>query len=169
MGKVFLSLVLTFIPFISFSQLDEEQPILEALFIKHNFLGVLDDTVYNPNLYPIFATYLGTPYKYGGNSLKAIDCSGFTGKVFSEGFKVSLPRNSNDIFKQCDTISNADLIEGDLLFFKIRSNQVSHIAIYISSGKFIHASTQRGVVVSNLNDPYYMKYYYCAGRLKIEK
>ena len=57
--------------------------------------------------------------------------------------------------------------QGDLLFFAInKSNKISHVGIYLKDDKFIHASSARGVVVSSLNDDYYKKYFYAAGRVK---
>lgn len=37
-------------------------------------------------------SYLGAPYKYGGNSKDGVDCSGFTCNVYSSAVKRLLPR-----------------------------------------------------------------------------
>ncbi|MCB0380115.1 MAG: C40 family peptidase, partial [Flavobacteriales bacterium] len=57
-----------------------------------------------------------------------------------------------------------DLIEGDLVFFNIYKNQISHVGLYLQDGNFIHASTRSGVIISNLNEDYYNKYYFSGGR-----
>ena len=48
--------------------------------------------------------------------------------------------------------------------FKIKSSTISHIGIYIGDNKFAHASN-KGVAISNLNEPYYQRYFYKGGRL----
>ena len=55
--------------------------------------------------------------------------------------------------------------EGDLVFFKIKSSAISHVGVYIGDNKFAHASSSKGVMISNLNEPYWSRYYYKGGRL----
>jgi lipoprotein Spr len=61
-------------------------------------------------------------------------------------------------------IDKNELQEGDLVFFKIKSSSISHIGVYIGNNKFAHAAT-RGVMISNLDEPYWKRYYYKGGRL----
>lgn len=114
--------------------------------------------------------YIGTPYKYAGNTSAGFDCSGFTVKVFEENdFK--LPRRSSD---QAETGRNIDIKEvkpGDLLFFSTAGgSRVSHVGIVHDIGsdgevKFIHASTSKGVIISSLNETYWNKAYLHARRV----
>ena len=62
-------------------------------------------------------------------------------------------------------VSREDLKEGDLVFFKINSRTISHVGIYLGNNRFAHASSSRGVVLSNLDEPYYKRYFYKGGRL----
>jgi murein DD-endopeptidase / murein LD-carboxypeptidase len=55
--------------------------------------------------------------------------------------------------------------EGDLVFFKIKKNIISHVGIYLGNGKFAHASMHSGIIVSDLDEPYYKKYFYKATRV----
>jgi cell wall-associated NlpC family hydrolase len=48
---------------------------------------------------------------------------------------------------------------GDLIFFKTGFNS-RHVGIYLKDGKFLHASTKRGVTVSKLNNIYYSKHFW---------
>lgn len=114
--------------------------------------------------------YLGTPYKFGGNTSSGFDCSGLTTKVFDEN-GLKLPRRSAD---QANAGKNIDLEEakpGDLLFFATAGgSKVSHVGIVHTienngEVKFIHASTSKGVIISSLNEKYWNKAYLHAQRV----
>nr|WP_083672227.1 C40 family peptidase [Chryseobacterium sp. RU37D] len=114
--------------------------------------------------------YLGTPYKFAGNSSAGFDCSGFTSKVFEENdFK--LPRRSADQAEAGQKIDIKDVKPGDLLFFATAGGtRVSHVGIVHDIGsdgevKFIHASTTKGVIISSLNEKYWNKAYLHAQRV----
>jgi lipoprotein Spr len=62
-------------------------------------------------------------------------------------------------------LNKEELKEGDLVFFKINSRAISHVGVYLGDNKFAHASSSRGVMISNLNEPYWRRYYYKGGRL----
>lgn len=101
------------------------------------------------------SNYLGVPYKYGGTSTNTgIDCSAYTQLVYSK-LGVSLERTSKSQYQQGKSISKSNLIAGDLVFFNTSGSGVSHVGIYLGSGKFISATTSRGVAIDNINDPYY--------------
>ena len=52
------------------------------------------------------------------------------------------------------------------MFFNINKGRISHVGIYLKDNKFIHASSYRGVVVNDLDENYYKRYFYAAGRVK---
>ncbi|MCY7360883.1 MAG: NlpC/P60 family protein, partial [Ignavibacteria bacterium] len=43
--------------------------------------------------------------------------------------------------------------------------RISHVGVYLGNDKFAHASVARGVMISDLNDAYYKKYFYKGGRM----
>ena len=111
--------------------------------------------------------WINTKYKFGGKSESGIDCSGFAGMLYGKIFNNKLSGGSRDIFPKCDAVDNKeDFKEGDLLFFKIWKGMISHVAVYLGDGKFAHATVQSGVTVDSLDEPYYKKYFYKAGKLK---
>jgi lipoprotein Spr len=63
-------------------------------------------------------------------------------------------------------VNRRNLREGDLVFFKINNRKVSHVGIYISNNKFVHASTSRGVVVNDLDEEYYARRFAYGGRVR---
>ncbi|OCA78307.1 hydrolase Nlp/P60 [Chryseobacterium contaminans] len=114
--------------------------------------------------------YLGTPYRFGGNTSSGFDCSGFTVKVFEEN-SFNLPRRSSDQAETGQNIDIRDVKPGDLLFFATAGgSRVSHVGIVHDIGpdgevKFIHASTSKGVIISSLNEKYWNKAYLHAQRV----
>lgn len=118
-------------------------------------------------LYDTIATWLGTPYAYAGNCEKGIDCSGFVNVLYDRVYGKRLgARNSAEIYSEVQRIHKEELKEGDLVFFRIRRHRISHIGLYLSHNKFVHASTSRGVIISDLDEAYYKKNFAGAGRLK---
>lgn len=110
--------------------------------------------------------WLGVPYKYGGCSKEGTDCSCFVSAFYRDYFKVNLPRKSEDMQKLSMEIDASDLQTGDLLFFKIKSEKVSHVGIYISKKHFVHATTSKGVMINSLDENYYKTYFLKAGRIR---
>ncbi|OEH93346.1 C40 family peptidase [Bacillus solimangrovi] len=96
----------------------------------------------------------GTPYSFGGSTTSGFDCSGFTSHVFSES-GVELPRTSDSQFQVGEKVYKNDLKEGDLVFFNTDGSGISHVGIFMGDGTFIHSATDKGVIVTDFNDPYY--------------
>ncbi|MEQ7798459.1 NlpC/P60 family protein [Pedobacter sp. ASV1-7] len=128
-------------------------------------MGVAVDATSNVKLYKFIYEWIGTPYRFGGNTQKGIDCSAFTKAIYDKVFNTTILRNSRDIFSMVDPLPKDELKEGDLVFFKIKSRSITHIGIYLGDNRFAHASSSRGVVISNLNEPYYSRYFYKGGRI----
>ena len=113
-------------------------------------------------------SWIGVPYKYGGNSKRGVDCSGLVVQVYKQVYGINLQRSSNLIYeKNCNKIKKNDLKEGDLVFFSTgRSKKINHVGIYLAKDKFVHASSSRGVIMSDLKEPYYISTYVSSGRVK---
>ncbi len=91
---------------------------------------------------PTAERYIGTPYRYGGDSPRTgFDCSGFVQYVYGlQG--VNLPRTSRQMAGSGVAVdpSPRSLAVGDLLLFS-QGGRISHVAIYAGSGRFIHSSS----------------------------
>ncbi len=131
-------------------------------------LGVNIDADDNIQLLSELASWVGVPYKHANNDKSGTDCSGLSFAVFKKLYNKNLERSSDGQFiKNCVKVNKKSIRQGDLLFFAINDKRkISHVGIYLKNDKFIHASSLRGVVVSDLNDDYYRKYFYAAGRVR---
>jgi Cell wall-associated hydrolases (invasion-associated proteins) len=102
----------------------------------------------------------------GGTTKKSIDCSAFTRQLFSDVYGKSLDRTAAMQFMMTRRIfDKEDLKEGDLVFFSIKTKRISHVGVYLGGGKFVHASSSRGVIISELDQAYWSRYYSGGGRL----
>lgn len=128
--------------------------------------GLHPDSANSRELYELVYKWKGTKYKYAGHTQNGVDCSGFANIVYSQCYDTTLPGGCTNIYTMVDTIPKDSLREGDLVFFKIRKGQISHVGVYLGNSCFAHASVHSGVTVSSLNEAYYKKYYFTGGRLK---
>lgn len=112
--------------------------------------------------------YLGTPYKYGGNTKAGMDCSAFTQILFKDVFNISLERSARLQYNQGKVLSSDDELKfGDLVFFNTRKRvKPGHVGIYIGDNLFAHASTKKGVTITALDYDYYAKRYMGARRFE---
>ncbi len=117
----------------------------------------------NPTAENIIATakqFIGVPYMWGGTSIKAVDCSGFTkstyflnGLVLARdasqqcytGDDVDITKYVNDSTYTVEALEN--LKKGDLIFFGKKATpekkeRITHVGIYIENGIFIHSATK---------------------------
>ena len=122
-------------------------------------------------LYSTCSDWLGVKYRYGGKSKKGVDCSGLVGILYKQVYRKTLERNTANILKNnCAPVARNKLREGDLVFFKTSGSRKSrvptHVGLYLKNGKFIHASASKGVIVSSLAEPYYIRTWITGGRLK---
>jgi len=92
----------------------------------------------------------GIPYLWGGTSCKATDCSGLTKtSYYSQGIILARDASQQVRYGQHPDFTDfRNLKPGDLLFFG--SKRVTHVALYMGNGLYIHSS---GFVHVNSLDP----------------
>ncbi len=114
------------------------------------------------------ASWLGTPYKYGGTSKgKGTDCSGFVMTAYQNAYGIKLNRVAGSMVANVNKVERNALQCGDLLFFGTAKN-IYHVGISLGGDRFIHAASSNnvGVRTETLTLAYYQKNYYMAGRVK---
>ncbi len=103
--------------------------------------------------------HTGKPYRAGGKGPNAFDCSGFTSYVFSEYAGIDLKRSAAEQSRNGRNVKRDSIKAGDLVFFA-SGKHVSHVGIITDvfedgNAKFIHSSSSRGIMESELNDYYW--------------
>ncbi len=112
-------------------------------------------------------TWLGTPYGYAKSDKGiATDCSGMVMKVYETVNGLKIPRNSAKQAEFCKPLEKNNVRIGDLVFFATGRDpeRISHVGIMVDELSFIHASTKKGVVISKINEPYYIRTFIMFGR-----
>lgn len=109
-------------------------------------------------------SYLGVPYVFGGTTPSGFDCSGFVRYVFAVN-GVSLPRTADAQWSVGWSVPSSQLRPGDLVFFSTYEAGPSHDGIYLGDGRFISATSSRGVAVDSLYSSYWGPRYIGAKRV----
>ena len=102
---------------------------------------------------------LGTGYRSGGTTPAGFDCSGLMYSTFKK-FDITLPRSSHEMAEIGTEINPENAKKGDLIFFINRGqHRINHVGMIVEVNgdeiKFIHSSTQGGVIISSLKESYY--------------
>jgi hypothetical protein len=122
----------------------------------------------NDKLINFIDEWYGTKYRLGGEDKNGVDCSAFVQSFMESLYEIQVPRTSKEQYAQSQRIRKTQLNEGDLVFFhtKGKGKTVSHVGVYLRNNKFIHASSSGGVMISDLDEDYFMKRYVGSGRCK---
>jgi hypothetical protein len=140
-------------------------------YIKKDEAKLFNDwyNTLNPNGDTILKTahrFMGIPYLWGGTSTKGMDCSGFTKTVYYLN-GIVLQRDASQQVNNGELVDTKDgwqnLQPGDLLFFgrkadENRKERITHVAIYIGGGDFIHAAGRVKINSFNPEKSYYSDY-----------
>jgi cell wall-associated NlpC family hydrolase len=111
-----------------------------------------------------YRDWKGTPYVWGGESHRGIDCSGLMQFIFKSYFGVDLPRTTKRQLYTGVTVPREDLKSGDLVFFNTGHKEL-HVGVIVGRKKFLHASVSQGVMISSLKEQYWKSHYMSARRV----
>lgn len=129
-------------------------------------LNIDEKDIRNEKLYRFIDDWMGVPHVAGGMDKKGADCSGFTILLQKEVYNRQLPRTARQMEESVKRKYEEELQEGDLVFFDFSGQKFSHVGVYLQNNRFVHVSTSKGVIVSNLKDPWYYKYFSRCGSVK---
>lgn len=161
--KIFVGLVLIFL----FSGCKTKQ----LSYTSSNTLinsEVSDISILRQQIISEAKSWLGTPYQYAGAE-KGVgtDCSGMVMRIYLDQMGMKLPRNSARQAEFCLPLKAEEMRAGDLVFFATGKDieVVSHVGIMLDDVNFIHASSTKGVVISQITTPYYIRTFKMFGRV----
>lgn len=140
----------------------------QATALQFKYAILLDETIEkltDINLLQNMEHWWGTHYCMGGSTENCIDCSAFTQIMMRDVYRLDVPRTAQEQFDNSNRVQVEDLEEGDLVFFQTSGRGISHVGIYITNNKFVHAATSNGVSISDLNDSYWRTRFKGAGRV----
>lgn len=110
---------------------------------------------------PYYLDIIGKPFKYTGRGPDSFDCYGVAVELYRRaGIKLPDYDSSEDEFKQASGFSDGaskyfELVDKpesmDIILFQILPKYITHCAVYLERGNFIHITHKTCVVVENLN------------------
>lgn len=105
-------------------------------------------------VYKVAKAQLGKRYSYGSTGPSSFDCSGFTSYVYKKSAKITTPRTAQAQYNKYAHVSYKNIKKGDLVFFGGSVFGISHVGLYVGSGKMIDAQN-RGVVKEAVKAPWW--------------
>lgn len=123
-----------------------------------------DDESFRIRIMVQYQKWKGTNYMWGGTTRNGIDCSALVQQLFNDAANLSLPRTTGEQILRGIPVEKYHLKVGDLIFFQISRN-TKHVGVYIGDSHFIHASSSKGVTVSNLANKYWYTRFITARRV----
>lgn len=147
----------------------EMEPVKEHEPVKNTNPSTV--AVQRQNIIKEAKKYIGAGYKFGATLAEApklFDCSSYTQLVFQNN-GIKLPRVSRDQASIGNAVTSLQM--GDLMFFTMKDTysdgRVAHVGIYMGDGSMIHASTSKGVMITQdvLKNPYWSKNYLFSKRV----
>jgi len=118
--------------------------------------GAADEVLLGVEAATLAREQVGRPYRWGGTDPGGgFDCSGLV--QWSYGcVGVNLPRVVRELKSEGRAVDGDKLQPGDLVFFAIRGDRVSHVGVYLGDRSFVHAPSSGSLVRENsLDDPYW--------------
>jgi len=102
---------------------------------------------------------VGVKYVWAGSDPNGFDCSGFVGYVHRK-YGLVIPRTASAQLKGAKKVKTKEAFLGDLLFFSSGSG-ISHVGLVISEKGdnlvMVHASTSKGVIITEIEKSTYWK------------
>ncbi len=148
------------------SKLDNEPGKVVILEKYASMMSIEPAELQNEKLYNFIEEWYGVEHVMGGCDKTGIDCSAFVKKLYEDVFGMELTRSSREQYEACEHLKRVSALnEGDLVFFKTAGRHISHVGVYLHNDYFVHASNNKGIVISSLKEEYWQKHFVGAGKV----
>jgi hypothetical protein len=109
----------------------------------------------------------GIDFRFGGSDpYTGLDGSAYVGYLYQRATGVSLPRTVAAISKLGSAVPRAQMMPGDLVFFRSGRRKNTHVGIYLGNQQFIHVSQKYAVIrLASLTSSYWQPRFQGARRL----
>ena len=138
--------------------------------LRNKYAGMMHvaaSSIKNYKLYNVIDDWYGVSYQIGGNDMGGIDCSGWVKTLYKVVYDKEMPRTAATQYDVCHhTKKIRKLKEGDLVFFNVKGEKLSHVGVYLKNRYFVHASKSKGIMISSLDDAYWQDCFYKGGKTK---
>ncbi|WP_234977361.1 C40 family peptidase [Ferrimonas marina] len=101
----------------------------------------------------------GVPHRWGGEDRRGLDCSALVQLTYAQHFALALPRTTAGQALVGQAIPRQQVQAGDLVFFKTGPSQ-RHVGMMVDQQRFLHVSSSKGVILSQLDNPYWRRHYW---------
>lgn len=144
-------------------------PDMREAWIQRGDVSLNPNQIAREDMLAISKRFTGLPYLWGGTSTYGYDCSGFTQMLYRQT-GVVLPRDAQPQaeWSGVKAVGQDELQPGDLLFFGLSDEKITHTGMYLGNGEFIHATAHDhpAIQVSKLADPHWAKLLVATRRVK---
>jgi lipoprotein Spr len=140
---------------------DKENIILQSMAKEY---GLEIAQMQTKKLYLLIHDWYGVPHKDNGCTKSGTDCSCFVQMIYQQTYNQYVGRHTGEMYKNTKRIHKNQLREGDLVFFITKGKSISHVGVYLHNNKFVHVSSRKGVMISSLDEDYFIKTYDTAGK-----
>lgn len=131
----------------------------EELTTSNTTGGDQKDKSFRQKLVVYAKSLVGVKYVWAGSDPNGFDCSGFVGYVHKK-YGIVIPRTASAQLSDSKKVKLKDAYQGDLLFFSSGSN-ISHVGLVINDKGgdliMVHASTSKGVIITEIEKSTYWK------------
>ncbi len=114
-----------------------------------------DTPIQTDGLVSLAKSFVGVPYRWGGTTSAALDCSGLFYRVF-HAYGITLYRDASELAAAGVPVERDSLVTGDLIFTSaVQGGPIVHVAMYLGGESVLDATDYYGVYTRSIQEFFY--------------